>query len=47
MIENFNVFDFELSQGDIDAIATLDQGKSVFFDHRNAETAEWLTKLTF
>ena len=22
-------------------------GKSVFFDHRDPETAEWLTKLTF
>lgn len=47
MIENFNVFDFELSQEDIDAIAMLDRGKSVFFDHRDPETAEWLTKLTF
>jgi 2,5-diketo-D-gluconate reductase A len=47
MIENLNVFDFELSQDDIDAIATLDTGKSVFFDHRDAETADWLTKLTF
>lgn len=47
MIENFSIWDFELSQEDIDAIATLDTGKSVFFDHRDAETADWLTKLTF
>jgi 2,5-diketo-D-gluconate reductase A len=47
MIENLNVFDFELTEEDIDAIATLDTGKSVFFDHRDAETADWLTKLTF
>jgi 2,5-diketo-D-gluconate reductase A len=47
MVENLNVFDFELSQEDIDAITTLDTGKSVFFDHRDAETADWLTKLTF
>lgn len=47
MAENFNIWDFELSQEDIDAIATLDTGKSVFFDHRDPETADWLTKLTF
>ncbi len=47
MVENFNVWDFELTQEDVDAIATLDTGKSVFFDHRDPETADWLTKLTF
>lgn len=47
MIENFKVFDFKLAPEDMAAIATLDTGKSVFFDHRDAETAEWLTKLTF
>ncbi|RYY52728.1 MAG: aldo/keto reductase [Chitinophagaceae bacterium] len=47
LIENINIWDFELSQDDIDAIATLDTGKSVFFDHRDAATADWLTKLTF
>lgn len=47
LIENFDIWDFELRQEDMDAIATLDTGKSVFFDHRDPETAEWLTKLTF
>ena len=47
MVENSNVWDFELSKEDMAAIATLDTGKSVFFDHRDPETAEWLTKLTF
>lgn len=47
MAENYSVWDFELSQEDMDAIATLDIGKSVFFDHHDPETAEWLTKLTF
>ncbi|MDT3401323.1 aldo/keto reductase [Mucilaginibacter terrae] len=47
MIENFNIWDFELTQEDFEAIAKLDTGKSVFFDHRDPETAEWLTKLTF
>lgn len=33
--ENFNIFDFELSQGDMESIATLDQKTSLFFDHRD------------
>lgn len=47
MVENFSIWDFELSPEDMDALATLDTGKSVFFDHRDPETADWLTKLTF
>jgi 2,5-diketo-D-gluconate reductase A len=35
MIENFNIFDFELNQEDIDAIATLDTKESLFFSHRD------------
>jgi len=33
--ENFNVFDFELSDNDMDAVATLDTKQSLFFDHRD------------
>ncbi|QEL02685.1 aldo/keto reductase [Olivibacter sp. LS-1] len=47
MVENADIWDFELTAEDIDAIARLDTGKSVFFDHRDPETADWLTKLTF
>lgn len=47
LVENYSVWDFELSQEDMAAIATLDTGRSVFFDHRDPETAEWLTKLTY
>lgn len=47
MVENADIWDFELVTKDMEAIATLDTGKSVFFDHRDPETAEWLTKLTF
>lgn len=40
--ENFNVFDFQLADDDMAAIATLDTGKSVFFDHRDPEVVKRL-----
>jgi len=43
MIENKNVFDFELSAEDIDAIQTLDTKESLFFSHRDPEMVKWLT----
>ncbi len=33
--ENFDIFDFELSAGDMESITTLDMKVSSFFDHRN------------
>lgn len=42
MAENFAVFDFELSAEDVAAIATLDQGASSFFDHRDPAMVKWL-----
>lgn len=47
MVENNDIWDFELSRDDMHAIASLNTGKSVFFDHRDPVTAEWLTKLRF
>ncbi|MEH2057991.1 MAG: aldo/keto reductase [Nostoc sp.] len=35
MVENFNIFDFELSPADMNAIISLDTKKSSFFDHRD------------
>lgn len=35
IIENFNIFDFELSQEDMNVIATLDTKESLFFSHRD------------
>ena len=40
--ENFNIFDFELSFEDMDALVALDIKKSLFFDHRDPEIVKWL-----
>lgn len=42
MEENFNIWDFKLSDEDMDAIATLDLGHSEIIDHSAAETAKFL-----
>jgi diketogulonate reductase-like aldo/keto reductase len=42
IIENFNIFDFELSHEEMDAIVSLDTKKSLFFDHRDPEIVKWL-----
>lgn len=43
MAENLNIFDFELDAEDDNAIATLDQKTSSFFDHRNPEMVKWIS----
>lgn len=40
--DNFDIFDFELSQADMDAIATLDTKSTSFFDHRDPK---WVQQL--
>lgn len=40
MVENIDVFDFTLSNDDMNAIASLDRGVSQFFDHRDPVTIE-------
>lgn len=42
MTENFDVFNFELTAGDMEAIKTLDTTQSAFFDHRDPEMVKWL-----
>ncbi|WP_199774932.1 aldo/keto reductase [Lactobacillus sp. CBA3605] len=40
MVENMAVFDFDLSPAEMQTMATLDQGVSQFFDHRDPVTIE-------
>jgi 2,5-diketo-D-gluconate reductase A len=42
MIENFNIFNFELSSEDMNDIVALDMKKSSFFDHRDPEIVKWM-----
>ncbi|KAA1009826.1 aldo/keto reductase [Paraburkholderia panacisoli] len=44
MLENLAVFDFEMSEGDMQAVATLDTGKSSFFSHRDPAIVKWMSE---
>ena len=45
MIQNIDVFDFELSADDMNVIAALDTKESLFFSHYDPQTVEYLTGL--
>lgn len=45
MQQNFDVFDFTLSEEDMAAIAAMDTGVSTFFDHRDPAVVEMLAGL--
>lgn len=45
MQQNFDVFDFTLSEKDMAAIAAMDTGVSSFFDHRDPAVVEMLAGL--
>ncbi|WP_127493858.1 aldo/keto reductase [Paenibacillus glycanilyticus] len=42
IVENFNIFDFELSTDDIEQISTLDTRKSLFLSYRDPEVAKMM-----
>lgn len=45
MEENFNVFDFTLTEEEMQKIQTLDSGESLFFSHYDPQTVEWFMSL--
>jgi 2,5-diketo-D-gluconate reductase A len=44
IVENFNIFDFELSPEDMEAIVALDTKVSSFFDHRDPQVVKALSE---
>lgn len=45
MAQNIDVFDFALSEADMEAIRKLDEGESLFFSHYDPATVEMLTNM--
>ena len=45
MEENFNVFDFALTDEEMARIEALDTGKSLFFAHYDPQTVEWFMSI--
>lgn len=45
MVENFNVFDFALTDDDMSAISALDKKESSFFSHYDPAIVEWFVKI--
>lgn len=45
MEENFQVFDFALTDEDMLAIAALDKGESAFFSHQDPAMVEWFVRM--
>ncbi|MGN1195726.1 MAG: aldo/keto reductase [Acutalibacteraceae bacterium] len=45
MEENFHVFDFELTEDDMNVIAALDKNTSSFFSHCDPEMVEWFVRM--
>ncbi|WP_328908104.1 aldo/keto reductase [Streptomyces sp. NBC_00234] len=44
MAQNFDVFDFELTDAQMARITALDTGTTLFFDHHDPEMVAWLSK---
>lgn len=45
MVENYNVFDFKLTNEDMETIAGLDKKESSFFSHYDPAMVEWFVKM--
>ncbi|CAL1524470.1 aldo/keto reductase [Bacillus subtilis] len=47
IVENFDIFDFELSLEDIEQISTLDKGESLFGSHRDPQIVKSISAMKF
>ena len=47
IVENFQIFDFQLDDNDMQQIASLDMKKSLFLDHHDPEIVKWLGTVKF
>ncbi|MCD7911869.1 aldo/keto reductase [Bacillus velezensis] len=47
IVENFDIFDFELSLEDIEKISTLDKGESLFGSHQDPEIVKSIGAMKF
>lgn len=45
MKENFNIFDFSLTDEEMVKLQALDTGKSLFFSHHDPATVEWFMSI--
>lgn len=46
MVENFDIFNFEINVDDMELIKTLDTNQSLFFDHRDPNMIKWMGSRT-
>lgn len=47
MQENFDIFDFALTDTEMTQLKALDTGKSLFFSHHDPETVEWFMSIFY
>lgn len=44
MVENLDIFDFDLDEADVARIGTLETGQSSFFSHRDPAMVKWMSE---